>query len=309
MMALCLRGVGKDYGTRTAVGAIDLDVARGECFALLGPNGAGKTTTIGMASGVIAPSRGRIAIAGIDLARDPSAARARLGLVPQELAIYDELSAIHNLRYFGGLYGLSGARLAEHCAWALDAVGLTARAAERVARFSGGMKRRLNIAAGIVHRPELVFLDEPTVGVDPQSRRQIYAAIAALRGAGTTVIYTSHYLAEVEALCDRVAILDAGAVIASGEVGALIAAHARDAIAIELTGSPAAIDDAARAAAAHAAVERAGATLQLVRADRLAPVIAAIEAAGAAIARIERSRATLETAFLALTGHALRDAP
>jgi ABC-2 type transport system ATP-binding protein len=306
--ALRLRGVGKEYGGRIAVRALDLDVARGECFALLGPNGAGKTTTIAMAAGVIAPSRGRIEIAGIDLAREPFAARARLGLVPQELALYDELTGSENLRYFGSLYGLSGRDLVRRTGWALDAVGLGERARERVKRYSGGMKRRLNIAAGLVHRPELLFLDEPTVGVDPQSRNHIFATVGALRDAGTTVVYTSHYLAEVEALCDRVAIIDGGAIVATGSVRELVAAHGSPDVVIELAGAPAALAAATDAAARHAAVRRDGDRLRIAPQARLAPLIAAIEGAGAAIARIQSSAATLETAFLALTGHALRDA-
>ena len=307
-MALRLRGVGKDYGSRVAVCALDLDVARGECFALLGPNGAGKTTTISMAAGVVAPSRGRIEIAGVDLAVDPFAARARLGLVPQELAIYDDLSAIQNLRYFGALYGLRGTALAERCAWALDVVGLRERAGELVKRYSGGMKRRLNIAAGLVHRPDVLFLDEPTVGVDPQSRNHIFTTVRALRDAGTTVVYTSHYMEEVEALCDRVAIIDAGAIVATGTVRELIAAHDRDEVAIELAGSPAAIAAAVTAAQAVRGLHCDGRTLRVARSPGLAPLIAAIEQAGATIARIESASATLETVFLSLTGHALRDA-
>jgi ABC-2 type transport system ATP-binding protein len=243
MRALSLRGLGKDYGPRTAVGALDLDVERGELLGLLGPNGAGKTTTISMISGVLAPTRGEITIAGMDLRRAPLAARARLGVVPQDLAIYDTLSAVENLRYFGALYALRGKLLAERIAWALDTVGLSDHADDLARRFSGGMKRRLNVAAGLLHRPEVLILDEPTVGVDPQSRNHILRTIRALHAQGMTIIYTSHYMEEVEALCDRVAIIDRGAIAATGSVAGVIAAHG-----------------------------------------------------------------TLETAFLALTGHALRDA-
>jgi ABC-2 type transport system ATP-binding protein len=151
------------------VAAIDLDVARGECLGLLGPNGAGKTTTISMACGVVTPSRGSVRIGGASLADQPRVAKAKLGLVPQDLAVYDELSAIQNLRYFGALYGLAGARLAGRIDWALGVVGLRDRAAEPVKQYSGGMKRRLNLAAGLLHEPELLILDEPTVGVDPRA--------------------------------------------------------------------------------------------------------------------------------------------
>jgi ABC-2 type transport system ATP-binding protein len=303
--ALSLRGLGKDYGARTAVAAIDLDAARGECLGLLGPNGAGKTTTISMACGVLTPTRGTVAIAGIDLAREPFAAKAKLGLVPQELAIYEELSGLQNLSYFGALYGLRGAALAERIDWALGVVGLRDRAGDLVKRYSGGMKRRLNLAAGLLHRPELLVLDEPTVGVDPQSRNHIFETVRRLRQDGMTVIYTTHYMEEVEALCDRVAIIDAGAIVATGTIAELVAAHAGRGLAIELAGDIAA---GAAAAAAHGTVERAGATLRVVPSAGLAPLVAAIESAGATIARIQSREANLETAFLALTGHALRDA-
>ena len=305
--ALSLRGLGKDYGARTAVGAIDLDAARGECLGLLGPNGAGKTTTISMACGVVTPTRGTVAICGIDLAREPFAARRKLGLVPQELAIYDELSALQNLRYFGALYGLSGEALAARIDWALGVVGLRDRARDLAKHYSGGMKRRLNLAAGLLHRPELLVLDEPTVGVDPQSRNHIFATVRKLKQDGMTIVYTTHYMEEVEALCDRVAIIDAGAIAATGTVAELIAAHAGRGLELELAGD---IDAAAAAAAAHGSVERAGpATLRVVPAAGLGPLVAALEAAGATIARIASREANLEAAFLALTGRALRDEP
>ena len=302
---LALRGLGKDYGARTAVGAIDLDVLRGECLGLLGPNGAGKTTTISMACGVTTPTRGTVAIGGIDLASRPLAAKAKLGLVPQELALYEELSALENLRYFGALYQLRGSTLAERIAWALGVVGLGDRAQDQVRHYSGGMKRRLNIAAGILHRPEVLVLDEPTVGVDPQSRNHIFETVRALSGRGMTVIYTSHYMEEVETLCNRVAIIDAGNIVATGSVAELIAAHAGKGLEIEVTGDIAA---AATAAAAHATVEREGRLLHMVPHGPLAPVVVAIEGSGATIARIESRQANLETAFLALTGKTLRDA-
>ncbi len=301
---LALRGLGKDYGTRTAVHAIDLDVVRGECLGLLGPNGAGKTTTISMACGVTTPTRGTVSIAGIDLARQPLAAKAKLGLVPQELALYDELTGLQNLHYFGSLYHLHGATLAERIRWALEVVGLTDRARDQVKKYSGGMKRRLNIAAGLLHQPELLVLDEPTVGVDPQSRNHIFETVRALEKGGMTIIYTSHYMEEVEALCDRVAIIDAGTIVATGTVADLIRAHAGKGIELELTGD---VDAAAAAASAHATVERVEKGLRVTPTGHIAPVIAAIETAGATIARIESREATLETAFLALTGKTLRD--
>jgi ABC-2 type transport system ATP-binding protein len=295
---LTLRGLGKDYGDRTAVKSLDLDVVRGEILGLLGPNGAGKTTTISMACGVVTPTRGSVAIAGVDLAKQPYVAKAKLGLVPQDLAIFEELSALQNLRYFGALYGVRDVE------WTLDVVGLRDRAREPVKRFSGGMKRRLNIACGLVHKPELLVLDEPTVGVDPQSRNHIFETVKSLHARGMTVIYTSHYMEEVEALCDRVAIIDHGAIVALGTLGELIAKHAGKGVELELAGD---LDAAVRAAEAHATVTREGSIVRVIPNGPLAPVLAAIEATGATIARIESRQANLETAFLAVTGRTLRD--
>ncbi len=305
-----LRGLGKDYGARTAVDAIDLDVERGECFALLGPNGAGKTTTISMLAGVVTPTRGLIEICGIELGSDPYAAKAKVGLVPQELALYEELSALQNLRYFGALYGLRGATLAARIEHALEIVGLRDRTREQVKTYSGGMKRRLNIAAGLLHRPQVLILDEPTVGVDPQSRNQIFSTVRSLRDAGTTIVYSTHYMEEVEALCDRVAIMDAGKVIAFGTVPELVAAHTRDEIVIELGGDPAAVAEASRAACERGATRQGDSLLHIAPSSRgVGAVIGGIERSGAVIVRIASHQATLENAFLALTGRALRDAP
>jgi len=301
-----LRGLGKDYGDRAAVKAIDLVVQRGEILGLLGPNGAGKTTTISMACGVITASRGSVTIGGVDLVREPYKAKARLGLVPQEIAVYEDLTAVQNLGFFGALYGLGGATLANRIDWALGVVGLRDRAHDRVKTYSGGMQRRLNIAAGLVHEPELLVLDEPTVGVDPQSRNHIFETVRALRDGGMTVIYTSHYMEEVEALCDRVAIMDHGEIAAVGTIAELVAQHAGKGVELDIAGD---VDAAARAASAHGTVQRTGSALRVVPTGPLAPVIAAIEATGATIAKIESRQANLETAFLALTGRALRDAP
>ena len=220
------RGLGKDYGPLRALADLDLEVDEGEIFGLLGPNGAGKTTAISMMCGVVTPSRGTVRVGGLDIAREPFAARRLIGLVPQDLAIYEELSAAQNLRFFGGLYGVAGAELAARVDWALELAGLRERAREPVSRYSGGMKRRLNLAAGLLHRPRLLILDEPTVGVDPQSRNHIFATIRALcTDHAMTVLYTSHYMEEVELLCRRVAILDRGTLIACSTVEDLVARH------------------------------------------------------------------------------------
>jgi ABC-2 type transport system ATP-binding protein len=302
-----LIGLGKDYGARTAVHAIDLTLSRGEIFGLLGPNGAGKTTTISMACGVVPPSRGTARIAGADIRTRTFDAKRAIGLVPQDLALYDELSPRQNLTFFGQLYGLAGGELARRIDWALGIAGLADRAGDLVKTFSGGMKRRLNLAVGLIHEPTLLVLDEPTVGVDPQSRRHIFEAIRELRGRGMTILYTSHYMEEVEELCDRVAIMDAGRIVASGAIDELTAQHTTGGLEIELDGDEAVIA-AAAAAAAPLGARRAGATLQLEARPPYAPAIAAIEATGARIKRIGARRADLETVFLALTGRGLRDA-
>ena len=297
---LSLHGLGKDYGTRRAVDTVELEVARGEIVGLLGPNGAGKTTTISMACGVVTPTRGSVTIGGLGLADRPYAAKAKLGLVPQDLALFEELSARQNLEYFAALYGLHDPDLK----WALDVVGLADRANDVVKTYSGGMKRRLNIAAGLVHKPELLVLDEPTVGVDPQSRNHIFETVRSLRAGGMTVIYTSHYMEEVEALCERVAIMDHGEIRALGTVSELVAKYAGKGVELELTGN---VDNAEKAAREHGEVTREGSVLHVIPSHGLAIVLAAIEGTGATIARVESRQANLETAFLALTGRDLRD--
>jgi ABC-2 type transport system ATP-binding protein len=306
-----LAGLGKDYGDRRAVGAVDLQIRRGEIFGLLGPNGAGKTTTISMACGVVAPTRGTARVAGHDIRSDGFAARRAIGLVPQDLALYDELSPRQNLAFFAQLYGLRGGELARRIDWALEVAGLRDRAGDPVKTFSGGMKRRLNLAAGMIHEPTLLVLDEPTVGVDPQSRRHIFESIRALQRRGMTILYTSHYMEEVEELCERVAIMDGGAVVASGTLAELAAQHGGSGLDVEIDGDAAAID-AACAAAAPLGGTRTDGVLHFEPRPTWAPAIAAVEtaiaASGARIKRIGARRADLETVFLALTGRGLRDA-
>jgi ABC-2 type transport system ATP-binding protein len=302
--ALSIRGLGKDYGALRAVDALDLDVPAGEIFGLLGPNGAGKTTAISMVAGVLTPSRGTAAVAGHDIESQSFAARGALGLVPQDLAIYEDLTARQNLHFFGSLYGLSGSLLRERIDWALDVARLADRARERVSGFSGGMKRRLNLVAGLLHKPALLILDEPTVGVDPQSRAHIFDTVRALRDDGTTVLYTSHYMEEVQGLCDRVAIMDRGAVIASDTVDGLITAHAGGAMEVRVAGDP---QPLAAALAAVGAIEVHGDALHVKSEHTVGEVAAAVEAAGGTVRSIRTFGADLESVFLALTGHALRD--
>jgi ABC-2 type transport system ATP-binding protein len=210
--------ISKRYGERVAVNAISFSIAQGETVGLLGPNGAGKTTAIAMIGGISKPDGGEVRLGGVSLAQDANAFKRRVGLVPQDLALYEELSAWANLQLFGGLYGLDAAELQPRARAALALVGLADRSTDRVKTFSGGMKRRLNIAGALLHEPDLILLDEPTVGVDPQSRNAIFDNLEELKRRGKTLLYTTHYMEEAERLCDRVLILDHGDILASGTV-------------------------------------------------------------------------------------------
>ena len=305
MPLLTLRKLSKSYGPVTVVDALDLQVEAGQIFALLGPNGAGKTTTISMIAGVVAPSSGRAEIAGYDLVTQPMQARAAVGLVPQDLALYEPLSARQNLNFFGSLYRLRGKELERRVDWALDVAGLRDRASEPVSHFSGGMKRRLNLSAGILHEPQLLVLDEPTVGVDPQSRYHIFDCLRSLCDEhGMTVLYTSHYLDEVQELCKRVAIMDRGKIVAHDEVTTLLAQQGGGSLQLDVEGDI----EVARAVASHyAEASIAGGKLHLVATSGFAPVLGALEDADIVIRSMHTTDATLESLFLHLTGHQLRD--
>jgi ABC-2 type transport system ATP-binding protein len=279
---LILDSVRKSYGTTTAVDGLSLTVARGEVLGLLGPNGAGKSTTVNLSVGLLAPDAGRVAIEGSD-PRDP-VVRKRLGVAPQALALYDVLTGEENLRFFGQVYGLSGTTLGERVRWGLDFVGLTDRKNDRVGAYSGGMKRRLNLASALVHDPELILLDEPTVGVDPQSRNQIFENILALKQLGRTLIYTTHYMEEAERLCDRVAIIDKGKLLALGPVPELLATYRAHPILVAQTAQ---------------GERRIETTDPLGELNRLA--------ATGTVSSFHLERATLEQVFLHLTGRSLRD--
>jgi len=220
---LGLQNLAKSFGQIKAVEGLSLELHRGEIFGLLGPNGAGKTTTVNLAVGLLRPDSGRATIAGE--APTASQTRKRIGVAPQALALYDDLTGEENIAFFGRLQGLSGAELREKAKWALEFVQLTDRRQNRVSAFSGGMKRRLNLAVAVVHDPELLLLDEPTAGVDPQSRHAIFNNILELRKMGRTILYTTHYMEEAQRLCDRVGIMDQGRLLALDTVDGLIAAH------------------------------------------------------------------------------------
>ena len=281
--ALALEGVRKRYGGLVAVDGLSLEVRRGEILGLLGPNGAGKTTTVGLATGLLAPDEGRVEIAGAGPPSSP-AARRRLGVAPQSLALYESLTGRENLAFFGEVQGLGGQALRERVEAALAFVGLADRADERVAGYSGGMKRRLNLAAAVVHDPDVVLLDEPTVGVDPQSRGLVFENVLALRERGRAIVYTTHYMEEAERLCDRVAIVDHGRLLALGTVGSLLAAHG---------GRPVLV------------VETEKGEVRLETPEPLAELNRLAASSGVRSFRVERPR--LEDVFLHLTGRRLRD--
>src|SRR6185437_10582020 len=205
----------KSYGANMAVDGVSFRIDKGQTLGLLGPNGAGKTTTVSIISGLITADSGEVLIEGRPLGSDTDPLKQRIGLVPQDLALYDELSAQANLEFFGALYDLTGAKLANAAGAALELVGLTDKVREKVKNFSGGMKRRLNLAVALLHDPDLLLLDEPTVGVDPQSRNAIFENLETLKQRGKTLLYTTHYMEEAERLCDRLVVMDHGRVIAN----------------------------------------------------------------------------------------------
>ena len=219
---LVVEDLQKSYGDNHAVRGVSFRVARGEIFGLLGPNGAGKTTSISMITGLFPPDKGTITVGGLDMRTQTLAAKAKIGLVPQDLALYPTLSARQNLNFFGRIYGLKGRQLEQRVKEVLEMIGLTDKADKAVATYSGGMKRRVNIGAGLLHKPEILFLDEPTVGVDPQSRNAIFDNVEQLNREGMTVIYTTHYMEEAQRLCHRVGIVDTGKMIALDTPSALI---------------------------------------------------------------------------------------
>jgi len=300
----------KQYGDFTAVKDVSFTARPGEIFGLLGPNGAGKTTTIGCISSLLTPTAGHIRVMGHDVVRDGVEARRSIGVVPQEIALYEDLSARENLSYWGGAQGLRGSELRSRINDVLELTGLLDRAKEPIKRFSGGMKRRLNFACGIVHHPKVLLLDEPTVGVDPQSRVRLLELVREQAQAGACVLYTTHYMEEAESLCDRLAIIDHGSLIAQGtlaELRALLAEHDL----LRLTGifRP----DAVRESLIHLdgveIVHADESLLSLSVSDashRLPAIFAALDGSGE-VRGTTLTQPSLETLFIKLTGKELRE--
>ena len=310
---LVTRDLAKRYKEIEAVKGISFNVLEGEIFSLLGPNGAGKTTTISMLSCLLAPSAGDAELAGRSVTREPQQVKALIGIVPQEIALYGSLNAVHNLNFWGRMYGMGGAALKKRVAEVLDAVGLADRAGDRVDTYSGGMKRRLNIAAGLLHKPRLLFMDEPTVGIDPQSRRNILDMVKTLRDQGMTVLYTTHYMEEAEELSDRVGIIDQGKLIAVGTQDELTQLVGRQEL-IRLHVSEG--DDTGPLAEAFAALPqvsqaqggRGELLLSVAEAgSSLGPIMAHAQSLDLAVRSIDIEEPNLEAVFLHLTGRALRD--
>ena len=308
---LVARQLVKIYGSRKAVDGVSFSVQRGTCTGLLGPNGAGKTTTISMIAGLVQPDSGEVLLDGQPLCGETDPRKRLLGLVPQELAVYEELSATDNLQFFGGLYGLTGGKLAAAARSALAFVGLEDRARDRVKTYSGGMKRRLNLAVALLHDPEILLLDEPTVGVDPQSRNAIFDNIEALQRAGKTILYTTHYMEEVERLCDRVIIVDHGRVIADDTRASLKQRGGGiNELRVELGGP---IDEATLAALHEidgvlgATCVGPAVTIQLADIGGAGLALEFLRARRIAVVDVATQRPSLEHVFLQLTGRSLRD--
>ncbi|HET8641828.1 MAG TPA: ABC transporter ATP-binding protein [Pseudonocardiaceae bacterium] len=299
------------FGDRVAVSDVSFEVAPGETYGLLGPNGAGKTTTIRMVCGLLAPDAGSVTVAGRPMRGDGLAARAQIGYVPQEVALYPDLSARENLRFFGRMYRLRGRELAGRIDEVLELVNLADRGDDRVETYSGGMRRRLNIGTGLLHRPALLVLDEPTVGVDPQSRHAILDSVRRFGEGGLAVLYTTHYMEEAERICDRVGIIDRGRLIAEGTRRELVAKLAeRDRIELVATGDLAAFAAACRRLDGVAGVDATDGHVHLLTDDgrRLLPrVLETAERSNAAVRSVEVVEPDLEAVFLHLTGTALRE--
>ncbi|MGA2490809.1 MAG: ABC transporter ATP-binding protein [Anaerolineales bacterium] len=317
----------KKYGDLTAVKGISFEIQKGEIFSLLGPNGAGKTTTISMISGLLEPTSGEAFIGGYSITRQPLEAKRLLGMVPQEIALYPTLTARQNLEFFGRMYGLGGKELARRVDTMLDFVELSDRQSDRIETFSGGMKRRINIAAGLLHDPQVIYMDEPTVGIDPQSRRRILDTVKQLREQrGMTVLYTTHLMEEAQELSDRVGIIDHGEIIALGTPGDLILQVGEQDRLIFKVGQAAvsnatlehirtSIEGVTQATydppGEEGEIKTNGSGLMVVNAKRgrkaMPFILRLADEAGIPVESVEVHEPDLEAVFLHLTGRALRD--
>jgi ABC-2 type transport system ATP-binding protein len=311
-----IEGLTKQYDPPDGIVAVDgisFDIAEGEIFSLLGPNGAGKSTTIGMLSCLLWPTAGDARIAGHSITGDPQGVKEAIGVVPQDIALYEDMSARENLVFWGTMYGLSGDELQRRVDAVLELITLTDRQKDRIQTYSGGMKRRVNIGVALLHEPRVLYLDEPTVGIDPQSRRAILDGILALRERGMTILYTTHYMAEAQELSDRIGIVDHGRLIALGtheELVKLVGEQAEVELAVDRCGDRL-VETWRGLAGVHSADlddEGTGVRLLVDDANQVLPRLFEIAAAEAArITSVTVQEPTLETVFLHLTGRALRE--
>lgn len=312
MVLLEVKELSKSYGNIKAVGGISFEIQKGEIFGLLGPNGAGKTTTISMLSCLIKPDSGDAFVDGYSILKDSMEVKKRIGVVPQDVSLYPTLSAQENLVFFGEMYGLTGSKLREKVDEVLEVVGLKDRRKEAINKYSGGMKRRINIAVGLLPSPKLLILDEPTVGVDPQSRTNILETLKELNKKGLTILYTSHYMEEVEFLCHMIAIMDLGKIIAIGSLNELrLLVGERDLLRIstaneiskDLVETVKKIPDVSEARVLDESIE-----ILTLHGRKLLPQIIEIFAdTGVKIKSVEVKEPNLESVFLHLTGKKLRD--
>jgi ABC-2 type transport system ATP-binding protein len=303
-------GLIRRFGDRTAVDGVSFEIAQGETYGLLGPNGSGKTTTISMLSGILTANEGTVELVGNPITPAAVEAKRAIGLVPQEIALYEDLTAAENLRFFGRLQGLGAKKLKARIDDVLEVVSLRDRANDRVDEFSGGMKRRVNIAVGLLHGPQLLVLDEPTVGVDPQSRNQILASVETLGTAGMAVLYTTHYMEEAERLCDRIGILDRGRMIAEGTQAELVAnIGENDLIIVEGQHDPSVVEFC-RTVEGVVHAEQTGRGIEVTSTSgtrTMGPLLAAFDQHDVDVPGLQLREPNLEAVFLELTGRALRD--
>ena len=309
-MIATMKNVVKRYGDTMALDHLDLNIAEGEVLGLLGPNGAGKTTAIRALVGLIGVDSGDIKVFGEKQHVNNTGIKRNMGLVTQELTVFNDLSAGENLRYFGKLYGLRGAELESNVKRVLEFIGLTERSKKRPKTFSGGMQRRLNIGCALVHRPKLLIMDEPTVGIDPQSRNHILESVKQIAAEGTTVIYTSHYMEEVQAICNRIAIMDAGRVIADGTLDELVGRiQHEDTIRMTAVAPSDALTEDIKAISGVKSVTVDGSNYLIVSGADSGNLNRIMEVAirHGGVANITADKSNLEDVFLTLTGRTLRD--